>query len=805
MNLLKTKYAAISRKARQAFWLVLAVAVLLLGFGVYAIPRIFTGSFTMQNLSNGMIPIIGLLALLSAYLIFDGKESLGGQIFIAAFTVGMVFEVAVVANLGFLFAALVFVITSILTSQTFKDRGANSGPMIGYFIALFIILVDTFAGWFRDIPNAQDTTIATALGGTIVLIYLLFLGRQYNQQPLRSKLVLVFLATAIIPVVIAGYVSNYLTERALLNDGNKSLAGSASQVASLLDNFIFNSMDNARVEAQLSDFATFLSMTPEERPGSETEEHVYRAFEALRNRNPLMIDSYSLLDKNGIDIANTKTDELGSNKSNRDYFKYSMETGLPFFSPIEISPILKTYVIFVSAPVRSTDGDIVGVLRYRYDASVIQQVLTQGIGSEGNYFAMVVSDNQIIFGDTVDPNLVYKSITPIDNARAQVLKSKNLMPEGVQMEQMYAGKPDVAQGLAGIMKSGFFTGDLHTGGSASVEQAGVVTMKNRPWYVIVATSRDALLAPVQQQSRSATVIGIIVSLLASVFGLIIAQLISNPVSHLTVTANRVASGDLAARSDVRTGDEVGELAKTFNLMAEQLSNLIGSLEQRVADRTKALATSTDVSRRLSTILDQDVLVKEVVEQLKQAFNYYHVHIYLFDERKESLMMAGGTGEAGQTMLARGHKIPAGRGLVGRAADTGMSVIVPDVTKAEGWLPNPLLPETKSELAVPIAIGENVLGVLDVQQNQTGGLQQEDADLLQSIANQVAVALQNARTYAQTQRRANREALMAAIGQRIQRTTTTEEALQVAVREMGRALSAENVYIKVGAPKRNGNE
>jgi hypothetical protein len=68
-----------------------------------------------------------------------------------------------------------------------------------------------------------------------------------------------------------------------------------------------------------------------------------------------------------------------------------------------------------------------------------------------------------------------------------------------------------------------------------------------------------------------------------------------------------------------------------------------------------------------------------------------------------------------------------------------------------------------------------------------------------------VGLQNARSYAQTQRRANRESLLAAIGQRIQRTTTTEEALQVAIREMGRALSAENVTIKVGAPKRNGNE
>ncbi len=142
---------------------------------------------------------------------------------------------------------------------------------------------------------------------------------------------------------------------------------------------------------------------------------------------------------------------------------------------------------------------------------------------------------------------------------------------------------------------------------------------------------------------------------------------------------------------------------------------------------------------------------EVVNQVKNAFGYYHTQIYFFDENKENLIMAGGTGEAGEMMLAQFHKLAKGNGLVGRAAETNEPILVADTTQNPEWLPNLLLPETKSELVIPISIGNQVLGALDVQHNIVDGLTREDIDALQAIANQVAVAAQNAQSYTEIQR------------------------------------------------------
>ena len=290
-----------------------------------------------------------------------------------------------------------------------------------------------------------------------------------------------------------------------------------------------------------------------------------------------------------------------------------------------------------------------------------------------------------------------------------------------------------------------------------------------------------------------TVITLVVALLASVsLSVFLSRQITRPVVELTNTAQVIAGGQFDVHADVTSADEIGTLAQTFNTMTERL----GAAFEDVRRRSLQVQTAAEVSRRLSAVTNPHQLAVEVVEQVQRAFNYYYAQIYLLDEAGENLVIAGGTGEAGASMLARKHSVPKGRGLVGRAADTNTSVLVPDVLQEEGWLPNDMLPETRTEAAVPIAFGGQVYGVLDVQHSEVNGLTVDDVTLLESLAGQAAISLQNARSYEQSRSQAEFELLTNVIGQRIQRATSIEETLQTAIRELGTAIGASRVKAKI---------
>ena len=224
------------------------------------------------------------------------------------------------------------------------------------------------------------------------------------------------------------------------------------------------------------------------------------------------------------------------------------------------------------------------------------------------------------------------------------------------------------------------------------------------------------------------------------------------------------------------------------------------LTRRIATRRQALETSLQISANLATLLDVDLLVAEVVEQIHRSFNYYHVQIYLLQKAKPELVLRGATGEAGRQLLARNHAIGLGEGMVGRAARERELLLASDVGADPHWLPNDLLPETRAEIAIPITAGDQLIGVLDVQHDLVDGLTADDLVVLQTIANQVAIAVQNAYLFRRAQRRAETVAMVNRVVTNIRHETDLDQVLKTTIRQMGELVSAREARIMLSLDK-----
>ncbi len=184
-----------------------------------------------------------------------------------------------------------------------------------------------------------------------------------------------------------------------------------------------------------------------------------------------------------------------------------------------------------------------------------------------------------------------------------------------------------------------------------------------------------------------------------------------------------------------------------------LSSILRDVTAEVARyelRMRQIQTSTEISQEIATAPALDVLYQRVVTLVKERFGYYHAQVFRYSPEDNAMVLIEGYGKAGRMMKAKAHKLPVGTGVVGTVATTGEPVLASDVTEDPNWRPNPDLPNTKGELAVPIKLRDEVLGVLDVQSDRAGALTTEDQLVLLGLCGQIASAIQSARLVSQVQ-------------------------------------------------------
>ena len=238
----------------------------------------------------------------------------------------------------------------------------------------------------------------------------------------------------------------------------------------------------------------------------------------------------------------------------------------------------------------------------------------------------------------------------------------------------------------------------------------------------------------------------------------------------------------------------------LNFLISVAGQVAGALYNiRVLEESKLTAlqfeTAAEIARDISSSLDLDDLLQKAVNLIRSRFNFYHAGVFLKDTTGEYVVIREATGEAGAQMKRSGHKLGIGsKSIVGFAAGNGEQLIVNDTTRDATYYPNPLLPGTKGEAAIPLRVGERIVGVLDVQSTTPYAFSESNLRTLQILADQLAIAVINTELFAETQEHLAQHRLLHHITTTAASGTTMDEALESAVNGLQVTLGGDRVSI-----------
>ena len=275
----------------------------------------------------------------------------------------------------------------------------------------------------------------------------------------------------------------------------------------------------------------------------------------------------------------------------------------------------------------------------------------------------------------------------------------------------------------------------------------------------VDISASTILAQEQEYLLRLVIILLGALLLLVIAGVISATYLAGPIIGIRDAARRISKGELTFRiTKIPNTRELAELAADLNTMTANLGELINALEQRVAERTSEISRKADhlraasyIARQTAEVRDLSSLLNTVVKLLTDQFGFYHTGIFLINDTGAEVVLQAASSEGGRRMLERGHSLSVGtQDIVGHVAAQKKPRIALDIGLDAVFFNNPDLPMTRSEIALPLLVRNKVLGILDIQSDKPQAFNQEDIDVLETVADQVAVAIDNARLLDESQ-------------------------------------------------------
>ena len=453
-----------------------------------------------------------------------------------------------------------------------------------------------------------------------------------------------------------------------------------------------------------------------------------------------------LTDNKGFSIAST---DLSSNFYQADalWWRIAHEENQYIGQPIYY---LETKLITfdIAVPVyANSNGDFVGILHTTVNFNILTSLLANSL-----------------LGQTGQA-IVYQ---PTD----QFIKLQATENNSYELLQGFASKDLKAFNESGNTNMEFLLNDANVLASTapvrspSISAEGMEAINNLNWLVIVLQEKSEALKPVETQTQNILLWTLAIVLVAAFAAFGLAQTLSGPIIRLNAVAEKVTAGDLSVQAKVEANDEIGTLAVTFNNMVTQLRSLVGSLEQRVEERTTELAESAQqlqkraaqfetiaqLARTINTIQDSETLLHKITQLVSVSFGFYHVGLFLLDESRQYAVLSAANSEGGERMLARKHRLKVGsQGIVGYVTSSGSPRIALDTGTDAVFFNNPDLPATRSEMALPLRTGKTIVGALDVQSTESNAFAEEDVEVLSILADVISVAIENARLFEESQK------------------------------------------------------